>query len=183
MRRARGERGPSSVSVCPTVLAAGSAGTPCAGRVDIWGFHVAAAALPFFLLFFIFVALLLIFFIFHFFGVCGWIFCPSWSQKETAAVSLQQKQRGRSFTGAACGAAWPGPHRCHPGPPQPHTAPQPSSALECAAAPAGSSLSYAPRAAIGTVPPMPAQASPRLRRGMSPLHPSEGSACPGLRSG
>lgn len=154
----------------------------------VWDFHLAVTALLFF---FFFVALLLIFLFLIFLCVCGF-FCPSWSQKETAAVSLQQKQRGRSFAGAACGAAWPsrwlgvGGCRRQPGSPRPAPHPTPAQPACRTGAAQSAQRSATARGAVPGVPHLPqpgsvpgACSSPR--RLLSLLRGGRGAA-PGLPS-
>lgn len=144
--RGRGRRGQSGRSVLATALLRDSLGA--CGQCGAF-----TCLLPL-CFFFFFLLLCFKFFYVLFFCVCGF-FCPSWSQKETVAVSLQQKQRGGCFAGAAQGqpgraAGWKGrghqpcplsPTPCPP-PALPAPCPTASGSEEHAVAPASSCLCY-----------------------------------------
>lgn len=122
-------------------------------------------------------------------SVCVCVFfCPSWSQKETAAVSLQQKQRGRSFAGAARGSlakllARGCPHTASP-PPGEVLLPGGCTHESCALSSPGPPRRSLQQPLPAPVSPMGGQRGchrcpPRLRA----QHPSWGSTRRGLGTG
>lgn len=186
----------SSASGSPSLRGAGDGGASPAGRcwprrssgtrsvrVDSVGLSLACCRFAFF-----FFLLLLCFRFFYvlFFCVCGF-FCPSWSQKETVAVSLQQKQRGGCFAGAAEGqpgraAGWEGrghqPCPLSPTPRPPPALPAPRSTQQPPPAPVSAmgGQSCCSRGARG-------QSSPSCLTGDEPSDPQPGQRPLGLGPG